>query len=188
MKIQVKKLLIPIFVWLFIFGFPLLVSAEKDYFEILRVGEEIPNATLIRFKKPKFQLSDLKGRVKIISIVPQLNTPTCDEQTHRLSETNGNLDQYLDIVTISTNSAKGQYEFSKKAKINNIKFLSDAPYYEFGEITGLLNKSFNFLKRTVLVVDENNIIRYADFVPGGGLPDIKKALKEAKKVLNKKNL
>ena len=38
------------------------------------------------------------------------------------------------------------------------------------------------------VVDENNVIRYADFVPGGGLPDINRALKEARKVLNKKKL
>ena len=44
--------------------------------------------------------------------------------------------------------------------------------------TGLLNKSFSYLKRTVLVIDENNIIRYIDFVPGGGLPDIAKALKD----------
>ena len=188
MKTPISKFFIPNLVWIFLFGFLPLASAEKDYFEVLRVGEAMPNATLMRFKKPNFQLSALKGRVKIISIVPQLNTPTCDEQTHRFSETNGNLDQHLDIITISTNSAKGQYEFSKKAKINNIKFLSDAPNYEFGETTGLLNKSFNYLKRTVLVVDENNVIRYADFVPGGGLPDINRALKEARKVLNKKKL
>ena len=39
------------------------------------------------------------------------------------------------------------------------------------------------LRRTVLVIDENNIIRYVDFVPSGGLPDIKGALKAAKEVL-----
>ena len=39
------------------------------------------------------------------------------------------------------------------------------------------------LRRTVLVVDEKNIIRYVDFVPGGGLPDIKGALNAAKQVL-----
>ena len=188
MKNLINKNIVPIFVWVFLLAFQPLAFAEKDRFKILRVGEVIPNAVLKRFKKPNFQLTDLKGRVKIISIVPQLNTPTCDEQTHRFSETNGGLDQYLDIVTISTNSAKGQYDFSKKAKINNMKFLSDAPDYQFGEKTGLLNKSFNYLKRTVLVVDENNIIRYADFVPGGGLPDINRALKEAKKILSETNL
>jgi len=50
--------------------------------------------------------------------------------------------------------------------------------------TGLLRASFNYLKRTVIVADKNNIIRYVDFVPGGGLPNIEKALREAKKVLD----
>ena len=43
------------------------------------------------------------------------------------------------------------------------------------------------LARTVLVLDEKNTIRYVDFVPGGGLPDIKGALAAAKKVLLKKS-
>ena len=180
--------IISLFIWTLLLVFPSFAYSENDYFKVLKVGEVLPNAALMRFQKPHFNLSDLKGRIKIISVVPQLNTPTCDEQTHRFSETNGGLDQYLDIITISTNSAKGQYEFSKKAKIKNIEFLSDAPNYEFGVKTGLLNKSFNYLKRTVLVVDKNNIIRYADFVPGGGLPDINKALKAAKQILSKSNL
>ena len=39
------------------------------------------------------------------------------------------------------------------------------------------------LRRTVIVADQNNIIRYVDFVPGGGLPNIKKALEEARDLL-----
>ena len=163
-------------------------NAKDNRYEILSVGNSLPEATLKVFDKPDINLADLKGRVKIISIVPQLNTPTCDEQTHRFSETNGGLDKYLDIVTISTNSAKGQYEFAKKSQIKNIRFLSDSPNYEFGTKTGLLNESFNYLKRTVLVVDKNNIIRYADFVRGGGLPDIETALKQAKIILQNSNL
>ena len=187
MKNPVHKNIAPVFALLFLLSFfQLSAYAENDRFETLRVGMALPNATLMRFKKPSLQLSDLRGRVKIISIVPQLNTPTCDEQTHRFSEKSNGLDQYLDIITISTNSARGQYEFSVKSKINNIKFLSDAPNYDFGSKSGLLNKNFNYLRRTVLVVDKDNIIRYADFVRGGGLPDIQKALKKAKQVLSEK--
>ena len=50
--------------------------------------------------------------------------------------------------------------------------------------TGLLKSSFNYLKRTVLIADKNNVIRYVDLVPGGGLPDIEKALGEAKRILD----
>ena len=39
------------------------------------------------------------------------------------------------------------------------------------------------LRRTVLIADEKNIIRYVDFVRGGGLPNVEKALKAARQVL-----
>ncbi|GJL79550.1 MAG: putative thiol peroxidase [Nitrospinaceae bacterium] len=151
--------------------------------DILKVGKALPNVTLKRFAGEAIQLDQLKGKIKIISIVPQLNTPVCDEQTHRFSEKNGGLDQFVDIITLSTNSAEGQKKFAQKAKINNLIFLSDAPEYDFGKATGLLNSSFGYLKRTVIVVDENNIIRYVDFVPGGGLPNIEKALASARMLL-----
>jgi thiol peroxidase len=64
-----------------------------------------------------------------------------------------------------------------------LTFLSDNPDFNFGKNTGLLIDGMGILKRTVLVVDEKNIIRYVDFVPGGGLPDISSALKAAKEVL-----
>ena len=68
--------------------------------EALQIGKMLPNATLKRFGQPDIEIKDLKGKVKIVSIVPQLNTPVCDKQTHRFSETNGGLDQEVDIITI----------------------------------------------------------------------------------------
>ena len=38
-----------------------------------------------------------------------------------------------------------------------------------------------------MVVDQNNIIQYIDFVPGGGLPNIKKALEAARNLLDQTN-
>jgi thiol peroxidase len=93
------------------------------------------------------------------------------------------LDKRVDIITISTNTPQGQDDFAKKANISNLTFLSDNHNFDFGKNTGLLIKDMGMLRRTVLVVDEKNIIRYVDFVPGGGLPDIKGALNAAKLVL-----
>ena len=150
---------------------------------ILQVDKKLPDAVLKNYGKPDIHLSDLDEKVKIISIVPQLNTPVCDEQTHQFSEKNGGLDSKIDIITISTNAAEGQYEFAKKTKIQNLIFLSDNPKFEFGKKTGLLIDNMKILRRTVLVVDKHNTIKYVDFVPGGGLPNIKKALKAARQVL-----
>ena len=155
----------------------------KNSRDILKIGKKIPDAVLESQGQGKVGLKSLVGKVKIISVVPKLNTPVCDKQTHQLSEENGGLDQFIDIITISTNSSQGQMEFAEKAKINNLIFLSDKPAFEFGKNTGLLMKNMNMLRRTILVLDSDNIIKYVDFVPRGGLPDIEKAFEEARKVL-----
>ena len=165
------------------FVFPLNAISNNIRSEVLKIGKVIPNAQLSRFGKSNIQIDDLKGKIKIISIVPRLNTPVCDKQTHQFSEKNGGLDKSVDIITISTNTAQGQDSFAKKANISNLIFLSDNPDFNFGKNTGLLIDGMGMLRRTVLVVDEKNIIRYVDFVPGGGLPDIRGALKAAKEVL-----
>ena len=125
--------------------------------DVLKIGKIIPNAHLNRFGQSNIEIDDLKGEIKIISIVPQLNTPVCDKQTHQFSERNGGLDKSVDIITISTNTAQGQDSFAKKANISNLIFLSDNPNFDFGKNTGLLIEEMGMLRRTVLVVDEKNI-------------------------------
>jgi thioredoxin-dependent peroxiredoxin len=182
-----KKILSLMFVSFFVVALLFVSSAyaisKINRSDVLKVGKIIPNAQLNRFGQPNIEIDDLKGKIKIISVVPQLNTPVCDKQTHQFSEKNGGLDKSIDIITISTNTAQGQDSFAKKANISNLVFLSDNPNFDFGKNTGLLLEGMGMLRRTVLVVDEKNIIRYVDLVPSGGLPDIKGALNAAKKVL-----
>jgi thiol peroxidase len=151
--------------------------------DILMVGKTLPDAQLTSYGIANVEISSLKGKIKIISVVPQLNTPVCDKQTHQFSETNNGLDQHIDIITVSTNSPDGQYEFAKKANIHNLFFLSDNLGFQFGRSTGLLIEGMGVLRRTIIIADKKNIIRYVDFVPGGGLPNINKALKAASNLL-----
>lgn len=150
-------------------------------------GQELPDAKLLGANNSTIQLSELKGRVKILSMVPQLNTPVCDEQTHRFSENNEGLDQGLDIVTISTNTHEDQKIFADKASIANITFLSDSPHFDFGKKTGLLHPMHQILQRAVLVVDEENIIRYIEIVPMSQLPNFRAALEAARRVLGQES-
>ena len=151
--------------------------------DILMVGKTLPDAQLKSYGNSNVEINSLKGKIKIISVVPQLNTPVCDKQTHQFSESNGGLDQHIDIITVSTNTPDGQYEFAKKANIHNLFFLSDNLGFQFGRSTGLLIEGMGVLRRTIIIADKDNIIRYVDFVPGGGLPNINKALKVASDLL-----
>lgn len=175
---------------LILFFICILLSPLKGYpntgnnsLDILMVGKTLPDAQLKSYGIANVEISSLKGKIKIISVVPQLNTPVCDKQTHQLSETNNGLDQHIDIITVSTNTPDGQYEFAKKANIHNLLFLSDNLGFQFGRSTGLLIEGMGVLRRTIIIADKDNIIRYVDFVPGGGLPNINKALKAASNLL-----
>lgn len=147
-------------------------------------GDPLPNARVIRTDGTPIELSSLKGRVKILSMVPQLNTPVCDEQTHRFSEQNEGLDQLLEIVTISTNTSQDQAQFAKKADIHNLTFLSDSPNFDFGKKTGLRLPKHGILHRAVFVADSDNVIRYLEIVPMSQLPNFQRAYDAARNVLD----
>ena len=158
-------------------------NTSNSSLEILKVGKTLPDAQLKSHGNANVEINSLKGKIKIISVVPQLNTPVCDKQTHQFSEANNGLDQHIDIITVSTNTPDGQYEFAKKSNIHNLLFLSDNLGFQFGRSTGLLIEEMGVLRRTIIIADKDNIIRYVDFVPGGGLPNINKALKAASDLL-----
>lgn len=146
-------------------------------------GQPIPSVTAIGKNGEPVNLDALKGHVTLISIVPQLNTPVCDEQIHRFSEQNGDLDRKMTFVTLSTNTHNDQQTFATKADIHNMIFLSDAPDYQFGIKTGLLLEEFSVLHRAVVFLDINGIIRYVERVPQGQLPDFDQALRVSRSLL-----
>lgn len=150
---------------------------------LLEKGHTLPSVTVTSTDGKNVRLDSLKGRVTLISVVPQLNTPVCDEQTHRFSEENGGLDQFIHFVTVSTNTSQDQAVFADKANIHNITFLSDAPPYHFGTHTGLLLEQFGILHRAVIVLDAEAIVRYVEMVPMSQLPDFEQAYRVARPLL-----
>lgn len=150
---------------------------------ILGKGHPLPSVTLRGKNGAAVNLATLKGQVTLISIVPQLITPVCDEQTHRFSERNGGLDQLMTFVTFCTNTYEDQQTFATEANIHNMTFLSDAPHDHFGKTTGLLMNQLSILHRAVLVLDRNGIIRYVETVPRGQLPDFDQALRVSRSLL-----
>ena len=125
-----------------------------------------------------------KGKVRIISVVPSLDTPVCEQQTHYLSEKNKGLDKMIELVTVSVDTPFAQKRFSQEAKIANVTFLSDYRDAEFGKAYGLYLKGPHILARTVMVVDANNTVRYLQITPElTHLPDMEEAFTVAKSLI-----
>ena len=150
----------------------------------VRVGEPLPDAIVTSGSLQPVDIAAASGRVRIISVVPSIDTPTCDKQTHELSEDSGDLDQRVELITVSRDLPFAQARFAKEAKINNVTFLSDYKEHQFGENYGLVIEPLGLLARAVIVTDQDNIVRYLQVVPEvTALPDMKAAREAARGLL-----
>lgn len=148
------------------------------------VGEPLPDAILTTASLQPVDIAAPSGKVRIISVVPSLDTPTCDKQTHELSEDAGDLDQRVELITVSMDLPFAQSRFAKEAKINNVTFLSDYKEREFGNNYGLVIEPLGLLARAVIVTDQDNIVRYLQVVPEvTALPDMAAAREAARALL-----
>jgi thiol peroxidase len=162
-------------------GKPLALSGTG-----IKVGDSLREVTLTQTDLSPIALTDTKGKgkVRIISVVPSLDTPVCEEQTHYLSEKNKGLDKMVELVTISVDTPFAQKRFAKEAQIANVTFLSDYRDAEFGKAYGLFINGPHILARTVMVVDANNTVRYLQVTPElVQLPDLDEAFAVAKSLI-----
>ncbi len=155
----------------------------------VQVGKTLPTISLPDLGLNMIDLKSFKGKVTILSVVPSLDTPTCDKQTHFLSEENKGLDKTAKLVTISRDLPFAQKRFAKEANIHNILFLSDYRDAEFGKSTGLLIEENRLLARAIIVLDREGVIRYLEVVPElAQLPEMEKAFHSAWSLISKDKL
>jgi thiol peroxidase len=146
----------------------------------VKVGDTLPDVQVAKGDLSLMNIADTKGTVRIISVVPSLDTKVCEQQTHYLSEKNNGLDKSVQMITISVDTPFAQGRFAKEAKINNVTFLSDYRGGDFGKGNGLLVKDPHILARSVMVVDKDNVIRYLQVTPElAQLPDMEAAFQAA---------
>src|SRR6476469_5878491 len=160
-------------------GNPLPLSGKA-----IKVGDPMPAITLTGGGLAPVNIADGKGKVRILNVVPSLDTPVCDAQTHELVEKDPALASNVELVTISMDLPFAQARWAKAAKAKNMTFLSDYKSGDFGTNTGLLIAPLHLLARTVIVTDKDGIIRYMQVVPEiTELPDLAAAMQAAKGLL-----
>ena len=150
-------------------------------------GQRLPSVPLVDAMAMKdVDLSKEQGKVLFLSIVPSIDTPVCEVQTHYLGEEGDKLPDSVERITISRDTPFAQKRFAKEAKLTDIRYLSDYKRGEFARSTGLLIEGFELLGRAVILVDEAGIVRYIQVVPElTELPDMERAFAEAVRLAGK---
>ena len=131
----------------------------------LRVGEKAPAFTARTPDLKPFTLEHTKGKIRLFSAVPSLDTPICDMETRRFNAEAANLGDKVEIVTISMDLPFAQKRWCGAAGIDRVQTLSDYQERSFALAYGVLIKELKLLSRSIFVIDAGDVIRYIQHVP-----------------------
>ena len=132
-----------------------------------KVGDSAPDFSLTGKDLKEVSLKDFAGKRKVINIVPSLDTPVCQTSTRKFNEKAGALPNTV-VLVVSGDLPFAMKRFCEAEGINNVTTLSTLRGRDFhgkygvditdGPLKGLT-------ARGVVVLDENNKVKYSQLVP-----------------------
>ncbi|ANY75099.1 thiol peroxidase [Paenibacillus ihbetae] len=130
----------------------------------LKVGDAAPDFTVSKNLLEDASLKDFAGKIKLISVVPSLDTGVCDAQTRRFNEEAAGLGDDVVVLTISADLPFAQARWCGAAGVDRVVTLSDYKSRSFGEAYGVLIKEFQLDMRSIFVVDKEDKIAYVEYL------------------------
>lgn len=153
----------------------------------VQVGQDAPEFTVTTMDWKVFSgLQDTHGKVRIITSMPSLDTPTCDFETRHFNQEAAKLSDDIVILAISTDLPYTQKRWCGANGVDQVLVLSDHQDVSFGEAYGTLIKERRILRRAVFVVDRPGKIVYTDYMPSLGVePDYDGVMTAARSAVSK---
>jgi thiol peroxidase len=130
----------------------------------LKAGDKAPGFKLNKDLMTEVSLEEYKGKVKLLSVVPSLDTGVCDAQTRRFNQEAANLGDNVVILTISVDLPFAQSRFCSTAGIDKVVALSDYKHRSFGQAYGVLIKEVQLDQRAIFIIDADDTIRYVEYL------------------------
>ena len=131
----------------------------------IKKGDDAPDFTLLDNSLAPVNLADSAGKIRLISVVPSLDTEVCALQTENFNKAAQNLSDDIVLYTVSMDLPFAQKRWVSDNKVTNITTLSDFNSADFGLKYGILLKELRLLTRAVVIVDKNDKIADFQIVP-----------------------
>ena len=148
----------------------------------LKVGEQLPDFTLVNPDLVKQSLADFEGKKKVLSIVPSVDTGICDAQTRQFNQALSDMENTV-VVTVSCDLPFAQKRWCGVSGIENALLLSDYYDQSFGKAYGVLMEEWHLLARAVIVANEQNEITYVEYLDNvNSHPDYEAAINAVKEL------
>lgn len=152
-------------------GNPLTLQGNR-----VKVGDKAQDFRVLASDLSPVHLSDYRGKVRVLSVVPSIDTPVCDTQTRQFNKEAAGLPG-VEIFTISCDLPFALGRFCGAAGIDKVHVCSDHRDLDFGLKYGFVISELRLLSRGVVVVDKNDDIVYVEYVKEvSELPDFDKVL------------
>jgi thiol peroxidase len=150
----------------------------------LKAGDKAPQFTLTKSLGETASLQDFAGKVKLISVIPSIDTGVCEAQTRRFNEEAAALGDGVAVITVSVDTPFAQARWCGAEGVDKIVMLSDYRDHTFGDAYGVYIKEFGLDMRSIFVIDANDTIQYVEIVPEmSEQPDYDKAIAAVKALL-----
>jgi thioredoxin-dependent peroxiredoxin len=147
------------------------------------VGDTAQDFTVLANDMSPMTLADSKGKVRLISVIPSIDTGVCSTQTRRFNEEASSLGDDVQILTISVDLPFAQAKWCAAEGVENVQTLSDHRDLSFGEAYGVVMKEFRLLARSIFVIDKNDKVTYVEYVgEGTDHPNYEKAIEAVKQL------
>ena len=148
--------------------------------QAVAVGSTAPDFTLTTTDLTKKSLSDFADKVKVISIIPSIDTGICSTQTRTFNQTLSDLDDTV-VITVSRDLPFAQARWCGAQGLENAVMLSDYVDASFGKAYGVLMEEWQLLARAVLVLDKDNKVVYTEYLDNvNSEPNYDKAIEAVK--------
>jgi thioredoxin-dependent peroxiredoxin len=152
--------------------------------ELPAVGTEAPDFLLTGADLGDFRLASFAGKVKILNIVPSLDTGVCAASARKFEQEVKDLAGVV-VLTVSKDLPFAQRRFCQAEGIDTVIALSQLRNEEFGKAYGATivdGPMAGLLSRAIVVLGRDDKVVYTEQVPEiAQEPKYDKALNAAKK-------
>lgn len=125
------------------------------------VGYEMPHFKLLNKDNEKVKTADLLGKLTLISVVPDIDTPVCSIQTRNFNKLMAE-NPDVNFVTVSTNTVDQQTKWCAAEGIE-MTMLSDSQE-SFGYEMRLYIPTMGVDARAIYIMDADGVIKYRQIV------------------------
>lgn len=142
----------------------------------LQLQTKAPDFVLVDNSFKPVSLQDFDDQIKLISVVPSLDTGVCDQQTRRFNQEIVNYPNAV-VITVSVDLPFAQQRWCGASGLDDVLTLSDHYDVNFGKSYGVLIEDLRLLSRAIFILDQNNTLVYREYLPEVGKhPDYEQAL------------